>query len=237
MTEKLFGTDGIRGVANQYPISCEIALKTGRAAGHLVKRNGKNSIIIGKDTRQSGDMLEAAIVSGIVSTGVDAKIAGILPTPGVSYLTKNFEDAGAGIVISASHNPYQDNGIKIFNGQGQKLDDQDQNFIEGLIHNNDIYVGTEDIGKISILDDAVLQYADFLKSTLNFDLLKKKIKIIVDCSNGAAFNTAPKVFEDKYFEAQFIFNKPDGKNINENCGSQFTQSLSKKVVDQGFDIG
>ncbi len=237
MAEKLFGTDGIRGVANQYPVSCEIAIKIGRAAGLLVKRNGKKTIIIGKDTRQSGDMLEAALTSGIVSTGVDAKIAGVIPTPGVAFLATNLKNAGAGIVISASHNPYQDNGIKIFNGLGKKLNDQDQVFIEDLINNNESYIGTDDIGKISCIDDAVVQYADFLKSTLDFELLRKKIKIIVDCSNGAAVNTVPKVFEDKHFKTKFIFNRPDGKNINENCGSQFTQSLSKKVIEEGYDIG
>lgn len=237
MVKKLFGTDGIRGVANKFPISCEIALKIGRAAGLLVKKNGDTSIIIGKDTRQSGDMLEAALISGIVSTGIDAKIAGIIPTPGVAYLTANLNNAGAGIVISASHNPYQDNGIKIFNGQGQKLDDNDQDFIEDLIHNNVAYVGTNNIGTILNIENANLQYAGFLKSTLDFGLIKKRIKIIIDCSNGAAFNTVPEVFEDKYFEAKFIFNKPDGRNINRNCGSQFTQALSKKVIETGFDIG
>ena len=137
MTEKLFGTDGIRGVANKHPISCEIALNLGRATGLLVKKNGYKSIIIGKDTRKSCDMLEAAIVSGIVSTGINALIAGIIPTPGVAYLAINLKDAGAGIVISASHNPYQDNGIKVFNGQGEKLDESDQNFIEDFINNNE----------------------------------------------------------------------------------------------------
>ena len=163
MTEKLFGTDGIRGVANKYPISCEIALNLGRAVGLLVKKNGYKSIIIGKDTRQSCDMLEAAIVSGMVSTGIDALIAGIIPTPGVAYLAINSKDTGAGIVISASHNPYQDNGIKVFNGQGGKLDESDQNFIENFINNNEEFIGTGDIGTISTIPDAVTKYAQFLK--------------------------------------------------------------------------
>jgi phosphoglucosamine mutase len=236
MVKKLFGTDGIRGVANKYPISCEIALKIGRAAGLLVKKNGYDSIIIGKDTRQSGDMLEAALVSGIVSTGVNGIIAGIIPTPGVAYLVTN-NNTGAGIVISASHNPYQDNGIKIFNCLGEKLDKADQNFIEDFIQNNEEYTGTDEIGKISVFEDANVQYADFLKSTVDFNIIKNKIKIVIDCSNGAAFNTVPHVFEDKYFETKFIFNKPDGKNINKDCGSQFTKMLSKEVVQAGFDIG
>ena len=182
-------------------------------------------------------MLESALVSGIVSTGINAKIAGIIPTPGVAYLATNYNDTGAGIVISASHNPYQDNGIKIFNGQGQKLDESDQDFIENFIHNDEEFSGTDALGKISIIENANIQYADFLKSTFNFNLIKKRIKIIIDCSNGAAFNTVPKVFEDKYFETKIIFNKPDGRNINRNCGSQFTQVLSEKVVKAGFDIG
>lgn len=237
MAEKLFGTDGIRGVANLYPISCEIALKIGRATGLIVQKNGNKSIIIGKDTRESCDMLEAALLAGIVSTGINGKIAGIIPTPGVAYLAKKTNDVGAGIVISASHNPYQDNGIKIFNRQGTKLNESDQNFIEEFIHKDEEFSGKSDLGKISIVEDANKQYIDFLKSTFDFNLIKKKLKIVVDCSNGAAFNTAPKVFDNKHFETKIIFDKPDGRNINKNCGSQFTKTLSEEVVKSGFDIG
>jgi phosphoglucosamine mutase len=237
MTEKLFGTDGIRGVANQHPISCEIALQLGRAVGLLVKNNGYRSIVVGKDTRKSSDMLEAAILAGIVSTGINGMTTGIIPTPGVSYLTRKFDDSGAGIVISASHNPYYDNGIKVFNGQGEKLNSSDQDFIEQFIHSDKDFIGTDEIGTISNINDANIQYADFLKSTINLSLIKKRIKIVIDCSNGASFDTAPLVFEDKYFQTEFIFNKPDGKNINKNCGSQYTEILSEKVVEKGFDIG
>lgn len=237
MKEKLFGTDGIRGVANKYPISCEIALKIGRAAGSLAKKNGYKSVVIGKDTRKSGDMIEAAIVSGIVSTGINALTVGIIPTPGVAYLATNFEDAGAGIVISASHNPYSDNGIKIFNGQGEKLDESDQTFIESYISNDKEFAGTDDIGVISAVEDGNKKYSEFLKSTLDFQIIKKRIKIVIDCSNGASHDTAPLVFEDRYFETKFIFNKPDGKNINENCGSQYTETLSRIVVETASDLG
>ncbi|MCK5312230.1 MAG: phosphoglucosamine mutase [Desulfobacteraceae bacterium] len=237
MNKKLFGTDGIRGVANKYPISCEIALKLGRAVGLLVKKEGYKSIIIGKDTRKSGDMLEAALLSGIVSTGINGMIAGIIPTPGVAYLATKLVDVGAGIVISASHNPYQDNGIKVFNGQGEKLDEQAQNFIENFIHNNNKFTGTDDIGEISIIKNSKEQYADFLQSTIDFNLIKKRIRVVIDCSNGAAFKTAPLVFSNKNFETKFIFNKPDGENINELCGSQHTEALSKEIIKQGFDIG
>lgn len=237
MNKKLFGTDGIRGVANKYPISCEIALRIGRAVGFLVTKNGYKSIVIGKDTRKSGDMLENALLAGVVSTGINGMIAGVIPTPGVAFLSNNIDDAGAGIVISASHNPYYDNGIKVFNKKGEKLDKSDQEFIENYIHNFEKFEGSEDIGKISTITDATIRYADFLKSTMDFKLIKKPIKIIIDCSNGAAFNTAPLVFENNYFETEFIFNKPDGENINKNCGSQYTEALSKKVVEKEFDIG
>jgi len=237
MTKKLFGTDGIRGVANKYPINSEVALKIGRALGLLVKKNGFKSIVIGKDTRESGDMLETALLSGIVSTGINGKILGIIPTPGVAYLTKKQEDTGAGIVISASHNPYQDNGIKVFNKNGEKLNETDQSFIENFIHDKQEFVGEQDIGEIVIIKDSIELYANFLKSTLDFNLIKKKIKIIIDCSNGAAFKTAPMVFLYKNLETKFIFNEPDGKNINKNCGSQYTEQLAQKVIQENCDVG
>jgi len=237
MVENLFGTDGIRGIANKYPISCEIALKLGRAVGLLVKKNRHTSIIIGKDTRKSGDMLESALLSGIVSTGINGIIAGVIPTPGVAFLVNDLEDAGAGIVISASHNPYYDNGLKIFNDQGEKLDSMDQYFIEQYIHNNKIFEGSEDIGEIIKYSDANKKYAEFLRSAIDFKSIKKPIKLLIDCSNGAGFNTAPLVFNNKYFNAEYIFNTPNGENINENCGSQHTEVLSEKVKRNGFDLG
>ncbi len=237
MAEKLFGTDGIRGVANRYPVSCEISLKIGRAAGMLARKLDFKSIVIGRDTRESGEMLEAALISGILSTGINALPAGIIPTPGVAYLTAGHGDAGLGIVISASHNPYQDNGIKIFTHQGKKLDRSDQEFIENFIQSDDNYSGSYNIGRISAIANANQKYADFLRSTLDFKLFKQKLNIVIDCSNGAAWNTVPLVFDPEYFNTRIIFNKPDGKNINKNCGSQFTTTLAEQVVKNRFDIG
>ncbi len=237
MGEKLFGTDGIRGVANKYPISSEIALKLGRATGLFVKKKGLKSIVIGKDTRKSGDMLESALVSGIVSTGINALIAGVIPTPGVSYIVKSLKDAGSGIVISASHNPYMDNGLKVFNQNGEKLNKSYLNFIENYINSDKTFEGTGEIGNILSITDSNIQYGAFLKSTLDFRLIEKQIKIVIDCSNGAAFEIAPFVFNEPCFKTKIIYNNPDGENINKNCGSQHTQTLSKKVVEFGYDMG
>lgn len=234
---KLFGTDGIRGVANQYPITCEIALKTGQAVGCFSKENGYNTIVIGKDSRVSGDMLESAIAAGAASTGVDVKLAGVIPTPGVAYLCKaGREDMGAGIVVSASHNPYQDNGIKIFKQGGEKLSDDEEDQIETFILNSN-YVSQDSVGTIKKISDGVAQYSNFLLDTLSYTQLDKKLKIVVDCANGAASKAAHTVFNDRLFKVWFIHNRPDGKNINFNCGSQHTKDLQNAVLKNNADIG
>ncbi|NOX35084.1 MAG: phosphoglucosamine mutase [Deltaproteobacteria bacterium] len=232
---RLFGTDGIRGVANTYPITCELALKTGQAIGIFIKENGYNFAVIGKDTRISGDMLESALAAGLSSTGVDVMLAGIIPTPGVAYLCSK-KGVGAGIVISASHNPYQDNGIKIFKNGGVKLSDEQENQIEDYILNAE-NVPQENIGKIAVIPDSLKEYTDFLLAGFPFGKLDKKLKLIVDCSNGAASKIGHLVFNDGLFDAGFIYNSPDGKNINDNCGSQHTEKLQELVVKEKADLG
>lgn len=233
---KLFGTDGIRGRANAYPINCEIALKTGRAVGLFVKESGFSSVVIGKDTRISGDMLEAALASGITSCGVDVLLAGVIPTPGIAFLAANVKGVGAGIVISASHNPYYDNGIKIFKHGGVKLSDSQEDQIEKYIL-EDQNVPEGEVGKIEFLPDPLDQYADFLLSQFEFRDFEKKLKIIFDCSNGAASDVAKLVFNSELFAPIFINDEPDGKNINDNCGSQYTETLKKMVLKEGADLG
>ena len=233
---KLFGTDGIRGVANQYPITCELALKIGQAVGLFSKQNGFNTIIIGKDTRISGDMLESALAAGVASTGIDVKIAGVIPTPGVAYLCSADKNIGAGIVVSASHNPYQDNGIKIFKNDGEKLSNKEENQVEDYILNSK-HSPQSSIGTIRRVYDSTKQYSKFLLDSFSYNQLNKKLKIIIDCSNGAASKAAHMVFNDKLFDVQFIHDSPDGKNINLNCGSQHIQDLQDLVLKNQADIG
>jgi phosphoglucosamine mutase len=226
---KLFGTDGIRGVANEYPITCEMAMDIGRAVAHIFRaETGKSKIIIGKDTRISGDMIEYALVSGICSMGVDAVLAKVLPTPGIAYMTSSM-GANAGIVISASHNPFYDNGIKIFNKEGFKLSDKKEEKIEHFIINE----------KPSLMCKTIRDtgYIDFLKSALPEGFSLNGIKIVIDCANGATFQVAPKLFKELGADVESIYIKPDGKNINENCGSQHTEKLSEIVLKKEADIG
>ncbi len=232
----LFGTDGIRGKANFYPITCEIALNTGTAVGLYVKKNGYSSVVIGKDTRISGDMLESALAAGIASTGINVKLAGIIPTPGVAHLCSIIDGVGAGIVISASHNPYYDNGIKIFKQGGVKLTDQEESKIERFILNPKS-VSQESVGKIDIITDSLEKYAEFLLTKFPSGKPTRKIKLIADCSHGAASKIGHMVFNKDLFDASLIFKSPNGKNINNNCGSQHTETLQKRVIEEGADIG
>ena len=232
----LFGTDGIRGLANTYPITCELALKTGQAIGFFSKENGHDAVIIGKDTRISGDMLESALAAGVASTGVDVLLAGVIPTPGVAYLCSVIKNAGAGIVISASHNPYQDNGIKVFKASGEKLSDKQEDKLEDYILNSNI-VPQGDVGKLSVISDSLKRYSDFLLSKFPPRKHNKKLKLIIDCSNGAASKISHLVFNSSLFRAQFLFDSPDGKNINQACGSQHTKAVKEQVVIEKADIG
>ncbi|MBN1383034.1 MAG: phosphoglucosamine mutase [Deltaproteobacteria bacterium] len=237
---KLFGTDGVRGVANEYPMTAEMALNIGRATAHMFKRQGHNpKILIGKDTRLSGYMLENALVSGICSMGVNAILVGVIPTPGIAYLTSSMR-ADAGIVISASHNPFQDNGIKIFSGNGFKLPDDTELAIEDMILNNrmdKIMPAPSDLGKATRMDDARGRYVVFLKHTFPREYTLEGSKVVLDCANGATYRVAPETFSELGADVTTLFDDPDGRNINVKCGSQHPEALAEVVVKQGADVG
>ena len=238
--KKLFGTDGVRGVANVYPMTCEMAMQIGRAAAYMFK-NGKrrHRIVIGKDTRLSGYMIENALVAGICSMGVDVLQVGPLPTPGIAYITSSMR-ADAGVVISASHNPFQDNGIKFFFKDGFKLPDEIELKIENLIFSEKIDslrpVATE-VGKAYRIDDAAGRYVVFLKSAFPRDLDLAGMKIVLDCANGAAYKVAPAVLGELGAEVIPLGIKPDGTNINAGCGSLHPEIMSEAVKAHRADLG
>lgn len=238
--KKLFGTDGVRGVANVYPMTCEMAMQIGRAAAYMFK-NGKrrHRIVIGKDTRLSGYMIENALVAGICSMGVDVLQVGPLPTPGIAYITSSMR-ADAGVVISASHNPFQDNGIKFFFKDGFKLPDEIELKIENLIFSEKIDslrpVATE-VGKAYRIDDAAGRYVVFLKSAFPKDLDLAGMKIVLDCANGAAYKVAPAVLSELGAEVIPLGIKPDGTNINAGCGSLHPEVMSEAVKAHRADLG
>ncbi len=237
---KLFGTDGIRGEANRYPMNAEMAFGVGQAVAHLFKKNGHRArVIIGKDTRISGYMLESSLEAGITSMGGHPYLVGVLPTPGIAFITQSMR-ADAGIVISASHNPYQDNGIKIFNGNGFKLSDEEENTIENLILNNqlsELLPTARDMGKAFRMEDAQGRYIVFLKNTFPRNLSMEGMKIVLDTANGAAYRVAPAVFTELGATVEVIHNTPNGLNINKNCGSQHTDDLKERVLASGATIG
>ncbi len=237
----LFGTDGIRGMANTYPMTAETALKTGRAVAKFFNNDNSKKIIIGKDTRISGGVFESALIAGICSMGSDVYIAGVIPTPGISYLAASMDDVAAGIVISASHNPYHDNGIKIFKGDGYKLDDEMENQIENIILNVEHEKLTEGVSKMGVvysLENAPENYISFLKKAVpEFDNSFIGIKAVIDCSNGASSSIAKTFFEKAGIEVTALFTKPDGLNINDNCGSEHNDTMIKKVIERKADIG
>ncbi len=241
MAERLFGTDGVRGVANQYPMTAEMALEIGRAVAFVCKRHRphRHRVVIGKDTRISGYMLESALTAGICSMGVDVLLVGPVPTPGIAYLTHSMR-ADAGVVISASHNPYQDNGIKIFSLSGFKLPDAEEDEIEELItsgHIRNVRPTADEIGKATRIDDAIGRYVVFAKNTFPDDLTLEGMKIVLDCANGATYKAAPMIFAELGADVTVIHHEPDGLNINDHCGSQHTEDLRAKVVELGADIG
>jgi len=244
--QKIFGTDGVRGTANVEPVTAETALKLGRAAAHVFKNleaqargRGKHKIVIGKDTRLSGYMLENAISSGILSMGVDVVFIGPLPTPGVAYVTRSLR-ADAGIVITASHNPYTDNGIKFFRADGYKLDDKIEAEIERLVFSGEvgkIQPSAEHIGRAVRVDDALGRYIEYAKASFPKGLTLEGMKIVLDCGHGAAYKSSPSVLRELGAEVIVFNNQPDGKNINENCGSMHAETMCQKVVDCGAQIG
>jgi phosphoglucosamine mutase len=237
---RLFGTDGIRGAANQYPLTAEMALRVGRAAASIFSETGSQArIIIGKDTRQSGDMIESALAAGICSAGVNASLTGILPTPAIAYLTSTTE-ACAGIMISASHNPFHDNGIKIFDGGGFKLDDHKEQQLESLILDDHADAAGKTnwrTGSVEKFKGAAGRYLDFLQNTLPEKTVFKDMKIIVDCSNGATSAIAPRLFAHLGARVEAIGANPDGININAGCGSENPVTLIDTVVAKKADIG
>lgn len=237
---KLFGTDGVRGVANLEPMTSEIAMQLGRAAAHIfMRRAGRHQVVIGKDTRLSGYMLESALTSGICSMGVDVLLVGPMPTPAIAFLTRSLR-ADAGVVISASHNPYQDNGIKFFSNQGFKLPDEVEARIEQLIVSDEIKhlrPTADAIGKAYRIGDAEGRYIEFVKRSLPRDLDFQGIKLVVDCANGAAYKVAPSVLRELGATIEVFGDKPDGMNINDRCGAVHPERLQELVWEHQADLG
>jgi len=237
---KLFGTDGIRGEANRYPMDANTAFAVGQAVVSVLKKPGHTTkVIIGKDTRLSGYMLESALESGVTSMGGVPYLVGVLPTPGIAYITESMR-ADAGMVISASHNPYQDNGIKVFSGAGFKLSDAQEETIEGLMLGGklpEMVPAPHDMGRAYRLDDATGRYIVFLKNTFPRSLSLEGMKIVLDTANGATYRVAPETFTELGADVTVIHNTPDGLNINKDCGSQHTDDLRKAVVESGAAVG
>jgi len=237
---KLFGTDGIRGVANIEPMTTETALRVGRAAGYIFLRDDRrHRVLIGKDTRLSGYMLESALIAGICSMGVDVLVVGPLPTPGVAYILRSLR-ADAGIMISASHNPYEDNGIKFFSPEGFKLADDVEREMERLLSSGEIdsiRPTAEHVGKAFRIDDAVGRYIEFVKATFPKGMTLEGVKIVVDCANGALYKVAPQVLGELGATVFPIAVEPDGKNINADCGSQYPERMIEKTCEVGADLG
>lgn len=237
---KLFGTDGIRGVANIEPMTGEMAMKLGRAAAYIFKnKTGRHRIVIGKDTRLSGYMLESALTSGICSMGVDVLLIGPLPTPGIAFITRALR-ADAGVVISASHNPYEDNGIKFFSEDGFKLPDDLELEIEKLIFSgkiDSIRPTAKDMGKAYRINDAEGRYIEFAKNSIPKGMDFEGVKIVLDCANGAAYKVAPMMLRELGAEVAAIGVEPSGMNINDGCGSLYPKKLQELVLEKKADIG
>jgi len=234
--KKLFGTDGVRGTANHHPVTCEMICNLGRATARFFeKESHPRRIVVGKDTRNSGDMLECAVAAGVCSAGWDAALAGVLPTPGIAFVTRTL-NAGAGIVISASHNPYADNGLKVFDARGYKLPDSSELSIEALVSDQRRVV-PERCGTVAHLPDAAPRYIEFLKGTFPKDLKLGGVDVVLDCSHGATFSVAPATLTELGAAVTPLFVSPDGTNINEGCGSQHTETLRREVLQRGAQAG
>ena len=236
MSRKYFGTDGIRGRVGEGAITPEFVLKLGWAAGKVFSQSGRSNIIIGKDTRISGYMFESALEAGLVAAGVDVTMLGPMPTPAIAYLTRTFH-AQAGIVISASHNPYHDNGIKFFSGEGAKLPDDVELEIERQIDQAMTTVESASLGKVVRMNDAAGRYIEFCKSTVPAGLSLRGLKIVVDCAHGATYYVAPAVFDELGAEVIVMGAEPNGLNINENVGSTSPEALQTRVLEEKADLG
>jgi len=233
---QFFGTDGIRGKVGEAPINAEFVLKLGWAAGRVLTKGTSGKVLIGKDTRISGYMFESALQAGLSAAGVDVRLLGPMPTPAIAYLTRTLH-AQAGIVISASHNPYYDNGIKFFAGDGSKLPDEVELAIEEEMANELVTVDSARLGKAERLNDASGRYIEFCKSTIAGSLQLKGLKIVVDCAHGASYLVAPSVFSELGAEVIRICTSPDGLNINRDCGSTAPKAMQSAVLEHGADLG
>ncbi|MEY4442121.1 MAG: hypothetical protein RL442_1121 [Pseudomonadota bacterium] len=237
MTRRYFGTDGIRGAVGIPPITPDVVLRLGHAVGRVLRRSeDRPTVLIGKDTRISGYMLESALESGLNSAGVDVVLLGPLPTPGVAYLTRA-QRASLGVVISASHNPFQDNGIKFFSAQGTKLDDAWELAVEAVLDEAPQWVDSASLGKSRRLDDAAGRYIEFCKSTFPSDLTLKGMRLVVDAAHGAAYHIAPKVFHELGAEVVVVGCAPDGLNINQGVGATHPELLRQTVLERQADLG
>ena len=237
MTRQYFGTDGIRGTVGQSPITADFVLRLAHAVGRVLKRSeARPTVLIGKDTRISGYMLESALESGFNSAGVDVVLLGPLPTPGVAYLTRA-QRASLGVVISASHNPFDDNGIKFFSAQGTKLSDEWEQDVESVLAKDPVWVDSANLGKSRRLEDAAGRYIEFCKSTFANNLTLKGLRIVVDAAHGAAYNIAPKVFHELGAEVIAIGCAPDGLNINRGVGATHPEALVEAVKTHRADMG
>jgi len=236
MSRKYFGTDGIRGEIGKAPMTPDFVLKLGWAAGKVLAAHGTPLVVIGKDTRISGYMLESALEAGLVAAGVNIRLLGPMPTPAVAYLTRTFR-ASAGIVISASHNPYQDNGVKFFSSEGTKLSDQTELEIESYFDRELETVNSDRIGKVERVDDAAGRYIEFCKRAIPTEVSLEGLRIVVDCANGATYHVSPDVFSELGADVIQIAAKPDGININDGCGATSLGLLQKSVKEYRADLG
>ena len=238
MSRNLFGTDGVRGRANTYPMTAEMALRLGAAAGRFFRRDGSSAhrVVIGKDTRLSGYMIENALTAGLTSTGMNVLLLGPVPTPAVGFLTRSMR-ADLGVMISASHNPHQDNGIKFFGPDGFKLSDEAEAEIEQIVAGEIIPAKPENIGRAKRIEDARGRYEEYAKTTFPAGLRLDGLKVVIDCANGAAYKAAPEVLWELGAEVIPVGVTPNGTNINDRCGSTYTQTAAEAVVAHGADVG
>ena len=235
----LFGTDGIRGTANHYPMTADIALKVGMAAGIVFNRGDhRHKVVIAKDTRLSGYLLEPALTAGFISVGMDVLLVGPMPTPAVAMLTRSMR-ADLGVMLSASHNPYQDNGIKLFGPDGYKLSDETEKEIEAMLKNGieDHRASPDKLGRAKRIENARGRYIEYVKHTFPKHLSLEGLKIVLDCAHGAAYVVAPIILQELGAEVITIGDEPNGYNINDKCGSTYPQEMCKRVVAEGADLG
>jgi phosphoglucosamine mutase len=236
MSKKYFGTDGIRGQVGVPPITADFILRLGRAVGLVLAGNDKRAVVIGKDTRISGYMFESALESGLAAAGANVLLLGPMPTPAIAYLTRTLY-ACAGIVISASHNSFGDNGFKFFSAEGEKLPDEVELAIEAELERPFLTVDSADLGKAARVEDAAGRYIEFCKGTVPFGTFLSGVRVVLDCANGSTYRVAPAVLRELGAKVHVIGNEPDGMNINDQCGSTYPQGMQEEVVNRGADVG